>query len=149
MRVPIDASVLLRVLLPSANPARAVDVILAAAAAGAFTLLLPPELRAEVIEKAEARPALASQIAPGRARAFVALLAEIGLPLAPYSGPYPTLGRDADDDHLLAYALRDRADFLVTGDQDLLDLAPGFAPRRIVDPGAFVREQRAQGLIVH
>ena len=145
----IDASVLLRVLLPSANPARAVDVILAAASAGAFTLLLPPELRAEVIEKAETKPVLASQIAPGRARGFVSLLAEIGLPLAPYSGPYPALGRDADDDYLLAYALRDRAVFPVTGDQDLVDLAPGFVPLRIVDPGAFVRELRARGLVDH
>ena len=55
------------------------------------------------------------------------------------------MARDPEDDYLLAYARRDRADFLVTGDRDLL--APEFAEPRILDPGAFVRELRDRGLV--
>ena len=39
------------------------------------------------------------------------------------------------------------ADFLVTGDRDLLALAPAYDPPRIVIPGAFVSELRARGLV--
>jgi putative PIN family toxin of toxin-antitoxin system len=146
MRVIIDPSVLIRAMLPSTNPARAVDLIVGAALAGAFVLLLPPELRAELFARAEHRPYLAQRISPERRRAFAALLDGVGTPLPPFPRPFPARTRDPDDDYLLAYALRDRADFLVTGDRDLLELAPTIAPPRIVDPGAFVRELRARGL---
>ena len=44
--------------------------------------------------------------------------------------------RDSDDQWILASALAGRADVLITGDRDLLDLA-GSAPLRILDPRAF------------
>ncbi len=44
--------------------------------------------------------------------------------------------RDPDDQWVLASAVAGRADVLVTGDQDLLDLADS-APLRIVDPRGF------------
>ena len=139
MRVLIDASVLLRALLPSANPARAVDVILAAAFARAYTLLLPEPLLAELTTKAATDPYLAARIPAERARAFASALVKVGVPLPPLSSPLPPLTRDPGDDYLLAYALRDHADYLV----------PGIAPVLIVDPGAFVRELRARGLVDH
>ena len=67
--------------------------------------------------------------------------------LAPFAPPFPPRTRDPKDDYLLAYALRDGADVLVTGDRDLLDSGDVFAPLRIVDPGEFVRELGARGLI--
>lgn len=44
--------------------------------------------------------------------------------------------RDPDDQWVLVSAVAGRADVLVTGDQDLLDLADS-APLRIVDPRGF------------
>jgi len=45
-------------------------------------------------------------------------------------------GRDPDDQWVLASAIESRADVLVTGDRDLLDIASA-APIRIVDPRGF------------
>jgi putative PIN family toxin of toxin-antitoxin system len=44
--------------------------------------------------------------------------------------------RDPDDDHILSCALSAEADYLVTGDSDLLELK-AFHGIRIVTPGAF------------
>lgn len=44
--------------------------------------------------------------------------------------------RDPDDQWILASAIAGRADVLVTGDRDLLDIAPA-APIRLVDPRGF------------
>jgi hypothetical protein len=52
MRVLVDTSILIRALLPSSNPNRAVAVIVQAAVAGSFTVLLPPDLIAELLDKA-------------------------------------------------------------------------------------------------
>lgn len=52
--------------------------------------------------------------------------------------------RDPDDQWILASAIQGRADVLITGDRDLLDIA-GTAPVRIVDPRGFwdlVRKDR-------
>jgi putative PIN family toxin of toxin-antitoxin system len=55
--------------------------------------------------------------------------------------------RDPNDDPLLSAALNGEADFLVTGDIDLLELAsdPRLGSIRIITPRAFVDELRAQG----
>ena len=36
--------------------------------------------------------------------------------------PYPKVSRDASDDHVLALAIESNADYIITGDQDLLVL---------------------------
>lgn len=147
MRVIVDSSVLLRIILALDAPTRAVSVILDAALGGAFDLIMPPELVVEVADRLEHRPYFAVRVPPPRRRAFLALLEEIGAPVFPYLRPFPALTRDPKDDYLLAYALRDHVDFLVTGDRDLLDLANEYERPRIVDAGAFVRELRARGLL--
>lgn len=100
-----------------------------------------------MVDKVEIDPYLKARTTPERARVFLEALVGIGGLLPPLSAPSPVLTRDPKDDYLLAYAIRDRADVLVTGDEDLLALAPSIATPRIVDPGAFVRELRARGLI--
>lgn len=52
------------------------------------------------------------------------------------SAPSPLRIRDVDDRWVLASAVDARADLLVTGDRDLLDVATD-APVKIVDPRAF------------
>ena len=147
MRVLVDASVLLRFPLPSPNPVRAVDVIVHVALAGTFALLLPPQLLTEIATKLVTNPYIVARAIPRQVELLLVLLTETAIPLSPHPLPFPPLTRDPADDYLLAYALHDRADFLLTGDRDLLDLAPAYDPPRIVDPGAFVRELRARNLI--
>ncbi|MBZ5631170.1 MAG: putative toxin-antitoxin system toxin component, PIN family [Acidobacteriia bacterium] len=50
--------------------------------------------------------------------------------------PYPLPIRDPADRWVLATALAGKADVLVAGDSDLLDIAPR-APLRIIDPRGF------------
>jgi len=145
MRTLIDASVLLRDPLPSRNPARAVDLIVAAAVAGAFDLLVPADLLDEITDKLATDPYISTRASPPHVDVLTGLLRRQAISLPPYRGPLPSLTRDPKDDYLLAYALRDRADYLVTGDRDLLVLAPDFPSTRIVDPGAFVRDLRLRG----
>ncbi len=107
MRVLLDANILLRALLPSTNPARAVALILEAGHASRFRLLVTPELLAEVTDKAESKPSLTVRIGrehaqfridadtliesiyigPGRSGGFVRLVKETlercGLPNKP------------------------------------------------------------------
>jgi putative PIN family toxin of toxin-antitoxin system len=51
--------------------------------------------------------------------------------------PIPAVTRDPKDDYLIAYALIGEADFLVTGDTDLLDLK-SVGKLRILTPADFV-----------
>ena len=51
--------------------------------------------------------------------------------------PIPTITRDVKDDYLLAYALVGRADYLVTGDKDLLILRGLITGLEIVTPLQF------------
>jgi putative PIN family toxin of toxin-antitoxin system len=66
---------------------------------------------------------------------FVALLSE-RCSLAHPTSPLPAICRDPDDNHILQLAEHIAADFLVTGDKDLLSLG-SFASARIVTPGEF------------
>jgi predicted nucleic acid-binding protein len=48
------------------------------------------------------------------------------------------ISRDPKDDYLLAHALLEAADFIVSGDRDLLALA-SISPIKIVSPAEFAR----------
>lgn len=52
----------------------------------------------------------------------------------------PDFPRDPKDAPFLAAALFTRADFLITGDRDLLQAAAHMVPARIVTVAAFARE---------
>jgi len=149
MRVLIDTSVLIRALLPSTNPNRAVAVIVRAAVAGTFTLLLPPDLITELLDTTRTRPYLSDNIPPLRTEEFISLLESSGEPLQPLYGPFPPVCRDPKDNYLLAYAMAARADLLVSGDDHLLGLAAGQFPFTIVPPGPFVVELRTRNLLPH
>lgn len=147
MRALVDASVLLRFPPPSPNPARSVDLIVSAALAGAFELLLPSELLTEITGPLATYPYIVARAIPRQVEKPLVLLAETATLLPPNPIPFPPLTRDPAADYLLAYALRDRADSLVTGGRDLLVVAPAFERPRIIDAGAFVRHLRDRGLL--
>lgn len=53
--------------------------------------------------------------------------------------PYDRICRDPKDDYLLALAKKGKADFLITGDEDLLVLKK-YGKARILKPAAFRKE---------
>jgi putative PIN family toxin of toxin-antitoxin system len=53
--------------------------------------------------------------------------------------PYERICRDPKDDHLLALAKKGKADFLITGDEDMLVLKK-HGKTRILKPAAFRKE---------
>ena len=137
MRALLDTNILISYLL---SPRRDFPIVavLEAALAGGFTLLLPEQLVAEFANKVTSKPYLAARISPEQAAAFIADLAVVGAIVPTLPEPFPEITRDPKDDYLLAYAMVGQAEYLVSGDSDLLALGPveGLA---ILSPADFAR----------
>lgn len=118
MRAVLDVNVIVSALLSrNGAPAR----ILRAWAEGAFDLVVSERLLEE-LERALAYPRLRVRIDAGDATRVVSWLRSDGIMAADASAP-PRIGsRDPGDDYLIALAASANA-VLVTGDQDLLELA--------------------------
>jgi len=120
-RVLFDTNILISYLLVP-NPQSTIPSIVNAAFEGAYTLLVPGALLTELTGTVKARKHLAKRLSPEQAQEFAALLMSIAEPIAEIHESIPAVTRDPKDDYLLAYALLGRADYLVTGDDDLLVL---------------------------
>jgi putative PIN family toxin of toxin-antitoxin system len=83
------------------------------------------------------RPKLAAYVAASESMAFLTELARV-VELVPI-GERVELCRDPRDDKLLELALAGRADFLLTGDADLLVLHP-FRGTAIITPAAYLED---------
>jgi putative PIN family toxin of toxin-antitoxin system len=139
IRVLLDANLLISVLL-TAERRSAPTIIVGAALNRVIILLLADEILAEVRDKIAAMRYLRERIQQRDvARLWAALLPTAEL-LPRISGPVPRRGRDPKDDYLLILAERGHADFLVTGDKDLLVLANESFPFKIISPGDFLHE---------
>lgn len=136
MRVLIDTNVLVSYLV---QPGRegAVGTVIHAALEGQFTLLMPQALLNELIVTVRGKPRLTKRIPLEELETFVALLAQSGEGVATIAEPIPAATRDRNDDYLLAYALFGAADYLVTGDRDLLILNEQIAGLTILTPAQF------------
>jgi putative PIN family toxin of toxin-antitoxin system len=90
---------------------------------GSFTLLISEEQREEIAVVLD-RPAIAQRygIAVEERAALLWLIDAIAVRVSS-SHPLPLTVRDAKDEMILASALGGRADYLVTGDEDLLVLS--------------------------
>ena len=129
MRVVLDVNVLVSALLSRAGaPGR----LLALWLEGAFELVVSEELLAE-LGRALAYPKLREHISPEDAADFIALLRSTVSMVAGAERPDP-ISRDPGDDYLLALA-KASASVLVSGDRDLLVLAPELP---IQEPGALL-----------
>ncbi len=135
MRVLLDTNIYLSYLL-GANDESAIRKVVEAGVQGKFIFLLPDALWDELIAVIKRKPYFHQRITVEQ----VALLRDI---LHPFSEkmreiavPIPRVVRDVKDDYLLAHALLDNADYLVTGDADLLTLDP-VGKLRIISPRAF------------
>ncbi len=138
MRVLLDANIFISYLLNPHKPGAFRD-IMSAAFEGGFTLLLPEALLAEFVNKIPQKPFLAERIHAEQLRQFTQLLNEIAEKIPVIKEEIPAVIRDPKDDYLLAYAMVGEANYLVTGDEDLLVLG-AVGPLDIIKPRDFVTE---------
>lgn len=132
------------VLTPGGAPGQ----VFAAWRRGAFRAVTSAPLLAELTDVLS-RPHIRARIPVGVPRlqvlADLEAFAVEPLPL----NDLPIHSRDGDDDMVLACALGAGADFIVTGDADLLALdgAAALGNLRIVTPAAFLAGLRTDGLL--
>lgn len=114
--------------------------------AGTFTVLLSEAQRAE-IDDVLRRPAIADKYGL-TSQALTDLLFVLDTSAVPVLARrrLPLAVRDPKDEHMVAAALSGRADYLVTGDEDLLvlDSDPRLGQLRMVTPRAFLEILAAQ-----
>src|SRR3990172_7467422 len=137
MRVLFDTNVLISYLLPfsrSTTTQRIVEHTIHSS----ITSILPEELVAELSRKIVSKSYLAERITAENAASFIQALTDVAEAIAPIVERMPEVGRDRKDDYLLAYALVGEADYLVTGDKDLLVLRQ-VGGAKIVSPAEFAR----------
>lgn len=135
--VIVDTSTLVSAFLfPDSVPGR----VLALAEQGIYPLHFSPIIWEEV-KRSLHNPRLRKSYSYTDAKIefWMTELDEIGIPILK---PLPDIGnicRDPDDNHVLAAALVVKAEFIVTGDKDLLTLGQ-YKKTRIVLAKAFVEE---------
>ena len=119
MRVVVDTKTLISALLWEGTPSR---LFTALRATDGFELFTSPALLAELTDVL-ARPHLSSRLqrinTTAEALANEITRAFVVLRVAPLAQPKC---RDPDDDEVLACAVAANADFIVSGDEDLLSL---------------------------
>ncbi len=135
MRVLLDANILISYLL-STREASPIRTVVKAAITGRYTLLLHEQIGAEVIRKVEEKSYLLERITAAEVEALFNLLQEVAENIPTVTEEIPPVTRDPKDDYLLAYALVGRADYLVTGDEDLLTLKE-VGELKIISPRQF------------
>lgn len=121
MRVLFDADIFIIYLLNPGEPG-ALREIVDAAIHGDLTLLLPEALLEEFVSKIPTRPYLSERISSEELAVFAGILREVSEVIAEIKEEIPAVTRDPKDDYLLVYAVVGEADYLVTGDKDLLVL---------------------------
>ena len=138
MRVIIDAKVIISYLL---DPQRqsAIGTIFEGLFAGSFTLLLPEALLDEIVVTVRQKPRLRKRISLNSLNNAMAALQLVAEEIPRIESEIPRVTRDPKDDYLLAYAVVGEADFLVSGDKDLLVLEE-LDSLRIISPATFAQQ---------
>jgi putative PIN family toxin of toxin-antitoxin system len=134
MRVVHDTNVVIsRYLVPAGLPAQ----VVAAWRARRYDLIVSPALLAEYAEVLN-RPRIQRRhgLTAEQVTAELADLARFAILVEPTEVPV-VIAEDPDDDHVLAAAVAGEADFIVSGDTDLLTLRD-HRGIRILSPAAFL-----------
>lgn len=121
MRALLDTNVFISYLLTPQH-AGSVKVIFEALDRNQFTLLLPDEVVDEILDVIANRPHLMGRVGSDKLTTFLKLLTTVAEGIPRIEQTIPAIARDAKDDYLLTYAVVGQADYLVTGDKDLLVL---------------------------
>ena len=142
MRALLDANLLVSYLLAPERESPSHRIV-RSAIRGEFTLLVPEALLEELVAAVARKPYLRERIRPEEMAALAEVLKAVAEIIPRITAPIPRVTRDPKDDYLIAYALVGRADYLVTGDKDLLVLEQ-VDDLRILTPRAFLTLLKAQ-----
>lgn len=132
MRVFLDANIFISYLLGSKKEG-ALSQAVEAGILGQYTLLVTRSLLGELAQAVKRKPYLAAHISPTKLERFRVLIVAAAELVPEIEEPVPAVVRDPKDDYLLAHALVAEANYLVTGDADLLVLDP-VGDLRILSP---------------
>ena len=138
MRTVLDSSVLVAALV-TPNPASASRIILAAASEGAVRLIVSDPLEEEYRRAVEHRQMIRYAAKVNR-QAFVSAVVAVADRVLPGEAT-GIVTRDPADDMVLAAAIGGRADWVVSLDRHLIDLAE-VERVRILRPGDFLVKLR-------
>lgn len=142
-RALLDANVLISSLL-SSRADSAPYLVLQAALDGAYTLILPERVAAEVAERVRNKPFLDRQVPPEVVDQLIQLLRSRAETVPDLDQEYPEVGPDRQDDFLFTHAVVGEADYLVSGDRGGLSVGR-IGSVEIVSPARFVAILRAAG----
>ena len=131
MRVVLDANVLVSAAISQGSSHRIVQAWLTAQP---FELVVCQRLLDEVDHVLTNRPRLRRWITVPAAHLYLARLATAA-DVKPDPEPGPRLSRDPDDDFVIYLARENGAEFIVTGDDDLLEWSEQDPPT--ISPGEF------------
>lgn len=135
-RAYLDTNLYVSYLLNSTNQSPP-SVIIDAGLAGAFTILFGAPTLQEILDKVTNKSYLASRIFPDDLDELLSLLDIAGERITNAPDVVPVVSRDRKDDYLITYSMFGHADYLVSGDRDLLVLEK-IEDLHIVSPSAFV-----------
>ena len=121
MRALLDANIFISYLLTPNRESPVVQIV-KAGVRGKYTLLLSAELLEEFSRRILSKPYLRERISQDNLKELIKILFSVGEIIPEIKSQIPAVTRDPKDDYLLAYAIVGQADFLVSGDQDLLVL---------------------------
>lgn len=133
----MDANVLISYLLNSTADSSVSRAVVHALSPD-YEPIIPSELVAEVVETCRNKPYLAERISANQVTRLIDLVTAAGYSPVPLSSHPESFTRDRKDDYLLAYAMVEQVDFLITGDKDLLALGQ-VGRLAIVTPAQFLR----------
>lgn len=133
MRILLDSNILISFLLQPQGDTPIAQIV-RAVVAGRCELLLPVELIQEIRRVVQSKKPLAARIAAEDLDELIDILSLSAVVVSPIPGDIPALTRDPKDDYLLASAVIGDADYLVTGDEDLLVLIDVEGVRMVTAP---------------
>lgn len=143
IRALLDANLFISYLLAPDGTSATVQVV-EAAFKGAYALLLPAGVIAELRGKVATKPWLAARIAPEECEGLIRVLMTVAEVLPEIGEDLPEVGYDRKDDYLFAHAVVARTDVLVSGDKgvqavgrigDVQIMSPAEFLERLLDNG--------------
>jgi putative PIN family toxin of toxin-antitoxin system len=144
MKVLIDANVFLSYLL-SPSLTSTISMVITACFTTDIEVLAPPELIAEIADKAATKRYFRKRVPQDKIDRFIQQLTSLAELPPPLEG-ITSYARDPKDDYVIAYGVVNDADYVVTGDADLLILQR-VGTLKIVAPADFLTILREEGLI--
>jgi putative PIN family toxin of toxin-antitoxin system len=139
VRVVIDANIFISYLLNVNDRSGTIVQIFESISSGRYQLVRSDRLIAELRNSVEEKPKLRNRISNEDLDELISLIEEVSISSYhdPAAKPLQIL-RDRKDDYLLEMANDANADYLVSGDRDLLDIRDQLARPKIVTAREFL-----------